>query len=127
MIQGVDNIGICVRDLGRTVSFYEKLGFTKAFENDRGCTLIAGSSKLFVFQTKAHAKSVHREFSLFENPPGIDHISFLVDDIDKTYTALKARGIKFSSKPAEQDWGARTVTLNDPDGNNLYLLQWLKR
>jgi catechol 2,3-dioxygenase-like lactoylglutathione lyase family enzyme len=39
MIQGVDNIGICVSDLSRAVSFYEKLGFTKAYQNDRGVTI----------------------------------------------------------------------------------------
>src|SRR3712207_7316613 len=44
--------GVCVTDLARAVSFYETLGFAKAFENQRGCTMITGESKLFLFQTR---------------------------------------------------------------------------
>ena len=36
MIQGVDNIGVCVKDLPEAVAFYTKLGFAKAHENERG-------------------------------------------------------------------------------------------
>jgi 4-hydroxyphenylpyruvate dioxygenase-like putative hemolysin len=39
---------------------------------------------------------------LFENPPGIDHISFLVANVDQTYAQLKARGWS-SLGPADQD------------------------
>ena len=35
MIDGVDNIGICVADLKKSVEFYQALGFTKAYENAR--------------------------------------------------------------------------------------------
>ena len=51
MIHGIDNIGICAKDLKRVVSFYQKLGFAKAYENSRGVTMIAGTAKLFVFQS----------------------------------------------------------------------------
>ena len=36
MILGIDNIGLAVQDLARSVVFYEKLGFLKTFENERG-------------------------------------------------------------------------------------------
>jgi methylmalonyl-CoA/ethylmalonyl-CoA epimerase len=128
MIKGIDNIGICVADLERSVAFYEKLGFTRAFTNDRGITMVAGLSKLFVFQTRqSNAAPVSREFTLFENPPGIDHISFDVEDVDGVYASAKAKGIVFNGEPRDQDWGARVVGLRDPDGNNLYLLKWLKK
>jgi len=35
-IQGIDNIGICVADLVRSVQFYQHLGFEVLFESDRG-------------------------------------------------------------------------------------------
>lgn len=66
-----------------------------------------------------------REPSLAQNPPGLDHISFLVEDVNKLYADLKAKGVVFLGGPADQDWGARLVGLKDPDGNNLYLLQYL--
>jgi hypothetical protein len=80
-----------------------------------------------VFQTRqANPRPAKREASLFDNPPGIDHISFLVANVDQTYAELKATGILFTSEPADQDWGARVFSLKDPDGNNLFFLQWLK-
>ncbi len=66
-----------------------------------------------------------REPFLAQNPPGLDHISFSVEDLDKMYAALKAKGVAFLGEPADQDWGARLVGFKDPDGNNLYLLQYL--
>ena len=69
MIKGVDNIGICVADLKRAAAFYQGLGFTKAYENDRGVTMVAGIAKLFPFQARqTHPRPVGRKFTLFGNP-----------------------------------------------------------
>jgi methylmalonyl-CoA/ethylmalonyl-CoA epimerase len=88
--------------------------------------MTAGSAVLFLFETKlANPQPVRRETALAQNPPGIDHISFAVEDVDQIYKDLKAKGIQFLSEPADQDWGARMVSLKDPDGNNLYFLKWL--
>ena len=128
MIKGVDNIGICVTDLRQAIRFYQDLGFTKAYENDRGVTMVAGTAKLFIFQTrKSNPAPVKRDFTLFQNPLGIDHISFEVEDVDRVYAEAKAKGLVFNGEPADQTWGARMVSLRDPDGNNLYLLKWLKK
>ena len=35
MVRGIDNIGICSSDLARSVAFYQKLGFSEAYRNDR--------------------------------------------------------------------------------------------
>ena len=67
MIKGVDNIGICVRDLRQAVRFYQDLGFTKAYENDRGVTMAAGTAKLFIFRTRqSNPAPVKRDFTLFQ-------------------------------------------------------------
>src|SRR5262245_51290365 len=80
MIDGVDNIGICVADLKKSVEFYQALGFTKAYENERGVTMVAGTAKLFIFQTrKTNSAPVAREFTLFHNDLGIDHIALAVE------------------------------------------------
>jgi catechol 2,3-dioxygenase-like lactoylglutathione lyase family enzyme len=128
MIQGVDNIGICAKDLKRAISFYERLGFTKAYENDRGLTMVAGTAKLFVFQSRQpNPVPANRQFTLFDNPPGIDHISFAVEDVDRIYADARSKGVVFSSEPQDQDWGARVASLRDPDGNNLFVLKWLQK
>jgi catechol 2,3-dioxygenase-like lactoylglutathione lyase family enzyme len=123
-ILGIDNVGVCVEDLGRSVSYYETLGFEKLAENDRGVTLGLGSAKLFVFQCRTETHATERQLGLFGNPPGIDHMSFQVSDVDALYALLTARGIELDEPPADQDWGARAFGLQDPDGNNLYFLRW---
>lgn len=129
MLKGIDNVGVAVTDLNRSIAFYEKLGFTRGqdYEADvKGCSMTCGGAVLFLFQTKqTKPQGVKREPTLAQNPPGLDHISFLVEDINKLYTELKAKGVVFLGEPADQDWGARLVGLKDPDGTNLYLLQYL--
>jgi catechol 2,3-dioxygenase-like lactoylglutathione lyase family enzyme len=120
-----DNIGICVRDLRRSVAFYEDLGFETLGENDRGVTVARAEAKLFLFEARVGGRAPARQLGLFGNPPGIDHVSFLVDDVDALHDDLVARGIKTAGAPSDQDWGARIFGLRDPDGNNLYFLSWL--
>ena len=122
----VDNVGICVQDLRRSVAFYVDLGFETLSESERGVTVARGEAKLFLFEGVA-GPAPTRELGLFGNPPGIDHVSFLVDDVDALHDELVAHGIQTAGKPSDQDWGARAFGLRDPDGNNLYFLRWLKR
>ncbi len=125
MITAIDNIGIAASDFARSVAFYQKLGFTKTFENEFGCMLAAGSARLFIFAAQQGGALPERRVFGLSNPPGFDHISFLVDDVDRTYEEIRGRGVEFESAPANQAWGARATTLRDPDGNNIRLLNWL--
>jgi catechol 2,3-dioxygenase-like lactoylglutathione lyase family enzyme len=130
MLKGIDNVGIAVTDLNRSIAFYAQLGFVKGadYEADvKGCTMTCGSAVLFLFQTKQTSpQPVKRDPTLAQNPPGLDHLSFSVEDVNKLYAELKTKGVAFLGEPADQDWGARLVGLKDPDGNNLYLLQYLE-
>ena len=126
MIQGVDNIGICTTDVARSVAFYQRLGFSEVYRNDRGVLMAAGAAHLFIFATRqSNPPPVGRDLGLFGNPPGLDHISFAVADVDAMYATLRAAGVVLGGPPEDQSWGARMVGLKDPDGNNLYLLQKL--
>jgi len=126
MVQGIDNIGICTTDVERSVAFYQRLGFSEAYRNDRGVLVAAGAAHLFIFATRrTDPPPVGRELGLFGNPPGVDHISFAVADVDAMYATLQAAGVALGGPPEDQSWGARMVGLKDPDGNNLYLLQKL--
>ena len=108
------------------MAFYELLGLREAYRNERGVLMAAGDARLFLFATRrADPPPVGRQLGLFENPPGLDHISFAVADVDGVYAKLSAARVKFDGAPQDQSWGARMVGLKDPDGNNLYLLQKL--
>src|SRR5215472_15839227 len=103
MVRGIDNIGICVTDLPRSVAFYETLGFSEAYRNDRGVMMAAGTVQLFVFATRRpDAPLVGRELGLFGNPPGIDLISLAVGDVDGLYARLRQAGVVFGGQPEDQ-------------------------
>jgi catechol 2,3-dioxygenase-like lactoylglutathione lyase family enzyme len=53
MIQGVDNIGLCTTDVARFVAFYQKLGFSEAYRNERGVMMASHSVRLFIFRHAA--------------------------------------------------------------------------
>jgi catechol 2,3-dioxygenase-like lactoylglutathione lyase family enzyme len=126
MVQGIDNIGICVADLQRSVAFFALLGLREEYRNERGVLMATGSARLFLFATRqVNPPVVDRELGLFANPPGIDHISFSVADVDAMYARLRKANVTFDGEPQDQSWGARMVGLKDPDGNNLYLLEKL--
>jgi catechol 2,3-dioxygenase-like lactoylglutathione lyase family enzyme len=131
MLEGIDNVGVAVSDLARSIEFYERVGFTKEYDYDtggvQGASVRCGTAVLFLFQTKrADAGPVDRQPTLTENPPGLDHLSFTVSDVDAEVAALRSRGITYDGEPEDQDWGARLVGFRDPDGTNLYLLQYLE-
>jgi catechol 2,3-dioxygenase-like lactoylglutathione lyase family enzyme len=103
MLKGIDNVGVAVTDLNRSIAFYEKLGFVKGpdYEVDvKGCSMTCGSAVLFLFQTKqSPPRAVQREPTLAQNPPGLDHLSFLVEDVNKLYAELKTKGVAFLGEP----------------------------
>jgi catechol 2,3-dioxygenase-like lactoylglutathione lyase family enzyme len=48
--------------------------------------------------------------------------SIAVDDIEETYSELKAKDVKFSGTPERQPWGGVLAHFEDPSGNVLTLL-----
>ena len=126
MVHGFDNIGVRATNLQDLVTFYEILGLREVYRNERSVLMSAGNARLFLFATRhVNSPPVGRKLRLFENAPGIDHISFAVADVDGIYARLKEAGVEFNGEPQDQSWGARMVGLKDSDGNNLYLLQKL--
>lgn len=126
MIEGIDNIGVAVTDYQRAVDFYKKLGFEVDFEENEGASLKAGNAVLYVFKTTSPAQPQPRDVSLTGNPPGIDHISFGVPDVDAEHARIRKAGLEVETEPEDQSWGSRTITILDPDGNRLWFLGPLK-
>jgi predicted enzyme related to lactoylglutathione lyase len=51
-------------------------------------------------------------------------VAFGVDDLQKTYEAWLARGVRFPLPPTKQPWGGTLAQLADPEGNLLTLDQY---
>ncbi len=126
-IQRIDNVGIAVTDLERSLTFYRRLGFEveERWQTPPSASLAAGAARLWVFETAAR-ETVERTPEMVGNPPGLDHLSLWVGDVDAAFDRLRGK-LHFETEPADQIWGARAASLLDPDGIRIFLLGELRR
>ena len=145
MLQRLFHVNICVRDMERSIRFYEGLGFNKVNDFTMedpsvGDALGVKAKKLRgVFMRLGNDPNAPvLDLVQFIDPPtqgqpyptlnnvGICRIAFTVDDIDKTYEELKAKRVEFVAplKKLDGPGGAKigVVCFKDPDGTVLELL-----
>lgn len=111
-IQNIDHVGIYIRDLDRSVQFYEKLGFDK--EEDRGF----GKGKPVVMR---HNSGV--AINLFDRSDkvksGHTQIALEVGSLSQTRAFMDYNGIEIEN--ADDDDGSGAVFIKDPDDNLIQL------
>jgi len=145
MLQRLFHVNICVRNMERSIRFYQGLGFTKVndFTLDDpsvGDALGVKAKKLrgVFMRLGSDANAPVLDLVEFIDPPtqgqpyptlnnvGICRIAFTVDDIDKTYEELKAKRVEFVAplKRLTGPGGAPmgVVCFKDPDGTVLELI-----
>jgi len=145
MLQRLFHVNICVRDMERSISFYEDLGFAKVndFTIDDptvGDALGVNAKKLrgVFMRLGADPNAPVLDLVQFIEPPtqgqpyltlnnvGICRIAFTVDDIDQTYEELKRKKVEFVAplKRLTGPGGAQigVVCFKDPDGTVLELM-----
>jgi len=127
-IEGIDNIGIAVRDLDRVAGFFaDMLGLAVERDDEgepRSATVHVGDRYLYVFETTGELAGARREATLTANAPGLDHVSFRVADVDAEAARLRERGLELDGEPQTvKAWGVRLVGLRDPEDNAYYLVQ----
>lgn len=147
MLGPVAHIGITVRDLNAALAFYvdllgmEKLGeATFSGEEASRLTRMPGTVLRAVYlRGGKEIKGPPLELLHFVEPaiesgkayagvsnPGITEVAFWVDDIEKTYTDLQAKGVEFYSSPQLFEFAgykAKAVYFWGPDGTTLELIQ----
>jgi catechol 2,3-dioxygenase-like lactoylglutathione lyase family enzyme len=145
MLQRLFHVNICVRDMERSMRFYEGLGFKKVndltLDDPRvGEALGLQAKKLRgVFMRLGDDPNAPvLDLVQFIDPPpqgqpyptlnniGICRIAFTVDDIDKTYEELQAKQVEFVAplKKIDGPGGGKigVVCFKDPDGTVLELI-----
>jgi len=112
---------VYVRDFERALRFYrDKLGLPLRFADEKFgfasfATLGAG------FTVARVDESDPAQHKLLGRHTGI---ALGVDDLQKTYEAWLARGVRFELPPTKQPWGGTLAQLADPEGNLLTLDQY---
>jgi catechol 2,3-dioxygenase-like lactoylglutathione lyase family enzyme len=113
-IKSIKFVGVPVSNQDRSLAFFtEKLGFAVATDQEfdgkqRWIELrIPGAdTRLVLFTPEGHESRIGTFTS----------ISFVVDDVDRTYNDLSAKGVAFKAPPKKEEWGTFAM-FEDPDGN----------
>ena len=123
MTPSLDHIGIYVRDLERSLSFYRcVLGFTQRQRLSMGASKTAvleiGGELLEIIQRP----EVQRPEAPAEAPKGRwSHIAFHIDDYDDLESKLEGMGIEL--RKVTLDNGLRIAFFKDPDGHEIEMME----
>lgn len=105
---------ICTDNLNTTKDFYCRLfDFTVAFDSDWFIHLVSKDQKFELGIIKRNHELVPIDFQT--NPQGF-YLTFVVDDVDTSYEAIKEQGWDIVQKPTDTFYGQRRLLLKDPNG-----------
>jgi predicted enzyme related to lactoylglutathione lyase len=119
-VSGLDLLFLEVNNIEESLAFYSGLlGFEINKQSPDSeppmATLQAGALKITLAQ--------HLE-TMLKRGRGVNF--FLgVDDVDQYYRDLTEKGAEVWP-PADEGWGGRFITLQDPDRYRLFFVQWSK-
>ena len=132
MSQGVEVVGLYVRDQDEALAFYvEKLGFSVHTDARNGD---------YRWLTVQHPDQPSFQLGLFKpQPPTVDDATaqplremvakgampplvLVVDDCRKAYDTMRGRGVEFTQEPVER-YGSVDASFRDPSGNGWKLIQ----
>ena len=116
MFKQIDYTMVIVSDMNRSVEFYQdKLGIPLKFQSPDWTEFVTGATTLAL-----HGGGIRQEQSGLDSKDktaGTCSIGFNVEDVDKTYEDLKARGITFVMPPTQREGeGIKLAVCVDPDG-----------
>jgi lactoylglutathione lyase len=125
LITGVAHVGIRVRDLELSRTFYEGLGFrfiVGPVGPEPVAILVHPSGailNLILNASSADPKNVLMD--LPEKYPGYTHMALSVSELDAVQTELDTLGVRITEGPIDFGLGARGLFVRDPDGNVIEL------
>ena len=123
-IDGVDHIGIRVRDFDRAMAFYEVLGFELRHRVDFDAVAIIRNGRGVEINLILNAKE--DEPNILMDVPvkhaGYTHVALHVASMKATFDALNANNIKITQGPVSfGEDGGISVFVRDPDRNVIEL------
>jgi len=123
-ITAYDHVGLRVTDRGRSMTFYEALGFRLDEEHSSASALeIVNESGVRMNLILNGEPTALPDNVLMDRPekwPGYTHAAFIVERLSETLDWAAKKNITITEGPI--DWGRRiTCLLRDPDSNILEL------
>jgi lactoylglutathione lyase len=130
LIDHVNAYVLSVRDWENCISFYrDKLGFKLQDKSEDFAYLVFGNGPgLGLLSVESAAKMISQEhIRPKEDTIHRDYFAVFVDDVDKEYEDLNAKGVHFLKTPTTHPWGQRIAYFEDPEGNVWEISTFLKK
>ena len=110
MIKSVVDIAVVVSNANKSAEWYkEKLGMEIRDKEGHWVTVAPKGSDVVLHLCES--KQLEK---------GNTGIALRVDDLDKAYKEMTAKGVEFTVKPKKEEWGYYGM-FKDPDGNEFWL------
>lgn len=118
---GSFSISLAVKDIHKSVAFYESLGFTSKGGNieQNWVVLKNGNAIIGLFQGMFEDNIITFNPGWDENAQNLEAF----DDVRTIQQELKKSGILLSKEADETTSGPEYITLTDPDGNHILIDQ----
>jgi len=129
MVRKIEHIGIVVKDLEKSLGPYQELLGLKLKETEQLDVQGAFTRVAFFPVGEVNVELVHTtaktglaaEF-LRDHGEGLHHIAFEVEDLEKTFQALRSRGIKFVwDKIITGSRGSKVAFFKAEEFNGVYI------
>ena len=120
-------VRLLVKDFDKCFKFYtEDMGLTAIWGSiggDYATISIGNVPALALFKSDLMAPSLGNiDLPMPDNCREKSMICIKVEDVDKTYDEMMAKGLELVNKPTDMPgWGMRMVHLRDPEGNVIEL------
>ncbi|MFI5270556.1 MAG: VOC family protein [Candidatus Saccharimonadales bacterium] len=117
----ISGLVFVVKDIGKTASFYEDLGFRITLKDEDHLTMRLNWFFVeFYIQSSEHAPQEQRDL---DNTNSGAYIYIKVDSTSEYYDDLVKRGIGSVEKPTRTNRGKMELIITDPDGYKLVLFE----
>jgi catechol 2,3-dioxygenase-like lactoylglutathione lyase family enzyme len=123
MAISLHTVGITVKDLGKSLSFYRTLGLPipEGQDNEHHVEFTSenGYSIGFIPETTMLQTDPSWKAPVGNNRVSLQFACGNPKEVDETYNKLMAAGYQSFKEPWDAFWGQRFAQVLDPDGNNI--------
>jgi catechol 2,3-dioxygenase-like lactoylglutathione lyase family enzyme len=127
-LRNVGAITLFVDDLARSRSFSQDVfGLTVVYEDDDSAVFDFGNTLINLLAVHAARELMDPVVVASRGAGSRVLLTIWVDDADAVCADLDRRGVVLLSGPIDREWGKRTASFSDPDGNIWEIAQDLPR
>ena len=125
-VKGVHGIRYQVKDVARSMVFYEQLGFTVEHQQPPAFASVSLGNTTLLLSGPGASGSRPMPTGQRQEPGGWNRVVLKVVDLPACIAALNDAGVRFRNE-METGPGGRQVQIEDPDGNPIELFETAAR